>query len=272
MKGGIDTAIRIEPGDVAALYPVDARKLPADQNLAVRLHRNRGDKALLLDQRVEGRVNASARAQAAEKAGIAAEHNPPVSLNDNSVDRRRIGRRWVERRIQTVDIQTREAAARCPVDGLKAPAGKHFPVRQQDYLFDRAVGRIAGIERSVETPVRIQPGEPQARRAVVVGKIPADDDFIVRLNGDGFDVGISAGAGIKRGVERAVGVESGNVSAGSPRKRSKIAADKNFAVWLHCQRVNETIRPYLPDVESGIEAAVRIQPGKVAARRAVKVI
>ena len=63
-------------------------------------------------------------------------------------------------------------------------------------------------------------------------------------------------------VERAVGVQPGNVVAGDRssavrRERGKIAADENLAVRLHDDDANRAIRVRVETIERGLPAHLR---------------
>jgi hypothetical protein len=127
--------------------------------------------------------------------------------------------------------------------GGEAATDEEFAVgldREGVHLRERAARNIR-VEREVEGAVGVEAGDAVARGggggAVGLngGEIATDHDAAVRLEDEGADGAV--GIGVKRGVDRAVGIEAGEVVAGgggtdARAERRELTGDEEFSVGL----------------------------------------
>src|SRR5208282_4894035 len=119
-------------------------------------------------------------------------------------------------------------------------------------------------ETVVHGSIRIEAAQVGNELTVQQAQLAAHEDPAVRLDDQRIDEGRSAKADARReiGVERAVGVKPGNASADLAGQILKVSADKNFAVGLNGEAINDVIRAR---IEIRIERAVGVEaPDEIA--------
>ena len=205
-------------------------------------------------------------------AKSAADHDLAVDLDHDAVDGG-VGL-GVELGIGvTVDIEAHEAGANggdaaFGVERGKGATGDDFTVALKGEAEDGGVG--AGVVSGVEGAVGVEAGDVIANRGADRAEGAADDDLAVSLDDDGGDLRSEAAGdvGVKRGVERAVGIEPSEAVArgGSGRvvglKRGEETADKDLAVGLERDGGDLVVGV---GVEVEIEGTVGVETGDVVA-------
>src|SRR5207245_7504535 len=83
----------------------------------------------------------------------------------------------------------------------------------QVHGIDDIVGATARVEGQIERAVGVKATDTFAIGIAQVVEIAAKQDFAVRLNQEGIEDAIGAGAGVEGRIERAVGIEPGNAIA-----------------------------------------------------------
>ena len=90
------------------------------------------------------------------------------------------------------------------------------------------------------------------------GESASYQNLAIRLERDTENVLI--GAGIKRGVQAAVGIEPPDAVARLSTQCSEGTAHENLLVPLHCQAIH---RAASPGIERGVQCAVRVETTNV---------
>ena len=149
------------------------------------------------------------------------------------------------------------------------PANDDLAVRLQRQGDNRFVRPGAGVKRGVERAVGVQARHAHAGDAVNARELSADDDHAVGLKRENLNRGAQSAAGVKRGVQRAVDIESRNVTARRAVDGEELPADENFAVRLEGQGDHQIIHAW---VEGGVQRSVRVQTHNGVARHVIEQI
>jgi hypothetical protein len=113
-------------------------------------------------------------------------------------------------------VRTVEVVAPLGREGREIAADEEFVVGLEGDGADLAVG--IGVVGGVERAVDVEAGDVVALGGADNRKGAGDDELAVGLAGDREHAAVGRGGG-KRGVDRAVGVEAGEVGAGEGRRR-----------------------------------------------------
>ena len=118
---------------------------------------------------------------------------------------------------------------------------------------------LAGIERVVERPVRVEPADKRARRTVERREQTAHDDPAVRLDQDRTHGIVRAHRAAERRVHRAVGIQARDMAAIDAGHRGEIPADDDLAVGLDRDGIDISVRSH-----AGIERRIHHPVGAEA--------
>ena len=173
----------------------------------------------------------------------------------------------------TINIEANKAGANrgdaaFRVERGEGATGDDFTVALQGETEHGGIG--AGVVGGVEGTVGVEAREVVANRGANGAEGTADHDFAVSLDDNGGDLrGEATGnVGIKRGVEGAVSVETGQTITRSGRgrviglKRGEEATDQNLAIGLERNGGDLVVSVR---VKIKIEGAVRVETGNIVA-------
>ncbi len=255
IERGVDRAVGVEAGEKVAARRGGGRvgrnargertEHATNQNLAVGLHGDRGDRGVRrrIKRGVEGTVGVEPEEiRTARRGGgagrnhggeRAAHENATVALQRDDAHlavevREELGVNGARR------VQAREAFAALAADGGERAADDHFAVGLEGEGVDAAVevGRVGRVDRAVGIEAR----DVVVRGAADIGERARDHDPAVGLRHGSEDA--APRVEFEVGVDRAVGIQPGEVIAddgggGTARDGAgEVAADDDLAVGL----------------------------------------
>ena len=278
---GIEPGEAVAGGGVFVAGRLERRKRAAENDLAVALHGERGHGVvgIRIEFGIDGAVGVEAGdaiarrhdAGAGRLQGGEATRDHDLAIADGGARGAReirglelrnegeddaVGVRVVGGVERAIGVEAGHVVAGggggAGLHGGEATADDEFAVgleREGIHLRERAA-RDVRVECKVEGSVGVEAGHAIARRrgggtvGLEGGEIAADHDAAVGLEDQGADGAV--GVGIKGGVDRAVGVEAGEIvadrgdtSAGAERR--ELAGDEEFSVGLGCQDIDVAI-------------------------------
>ena len=271
-EAGVERAVGAEAGESVAGPAGEDGKRAADHDPSIRLDDDIVDREVR--RGVEGAEHPGGPDDGEAAPGLIAdarktprEEHATVHQRNDAGDRAARRHAGIERGVERIGRRDAgEADAAGTVDRGKRAADEECPAGLQGQ--GRHTGRFAAVEGEIERRVERALGieardEPPRRRTrgpvgLDARKLAANDDFPVGPDHDRVDG--AGGRRVKGGVERAVGIEAGEVAAGDAVDGAKRAAQKNLAVGLERERGGGAVEARRRE-ESEVEGAVAIQAG-----------
>ena len=168
-----------------------------------------------------------------------------------------------------VAVQPRDGAAhQAAVERVEVARDQHLAVGLDRQGVDRVVCPGAGVKAGVQRAVTVQPRDAVAACAVDRGEVAPDERLAVGLDRHGIHQDIRPGAGVKAGVQRAIGVQPRDAIAPRAVDCGKVTPDQDLAVGLDRYSPYPAIRPSA-GIKAGVQRAVTVQPGDAVAPRAI---
>src|SRR5206468_1295162 len=99
---------------------------------------------------------------------------------------------------------------RIAVIHVEKPSDERFAVGLNRHRKHRGFGALPGIESSIEVSIRGQARNAVTRDVTVIVELPANVDFSVRRELNGFDNVVRSGTWSERVVERSIRVQTGD--------------------------------------------------------------
>ena len=210
----VHRAVGIEPREVHRVGPaVDVREITGDQNLAIRLHRDRINRRVRPGAGAERAVHRAVGVEAGdeilrravERGEITADDHLGIRLQrhaEHGVVRAGTG---VERGIhRAIDIQPHDEVAVGAVESREEAAHHHAPIGLEGDGPHRAVAAGHAVqERRVQRAIGRQPDDVIAGQVGVSGEITADEQLAVRLQRERLHEAIRPGPDREQRVHRA---------------------------------------------------------------------
>ena len=191
VEGGVERAIRIEPGQTRDEEAAVAREIARDQNLSVRLHGHGAHRRVRTRAEEESQVPRAIGIQAREARGgdaivtrkVAADENLPVRHRRQGADQivrpHRRSKCGVHR---TVQQEPGHAAARHAVH-IRERAGDDHAVRHRGDGLHRAVRARARLEAGVHRAIRGQAGDAVHGQPVELREVAAHVEALQIIEG-----------------------------------------------------------------------------------------
>ena len=275
----IQAAIGIHPRDAVLHHAAVRRERAADQQLPVRLQRQTEHRIIRADRRVEVHIHdpegAEHRHMRARLPGdiqeLAARKHLAVGPHGEGVDRAVKADSRIKRDIhRTRRRQARETVPHESVDRREIATDQHLAIRLHGERLHAVVGADAHVERGVQRAVGVQPRHQRGGRAVEQGEITDDEHLAIRLQRDGIDLGVRAGADGEGRIDEAIEVQPHEVIARHAVDVGEEARREHPAVRLHDDADNRTVGHAAREPEEIIiEGTVGVQPRDAAAVGAV---
>ena len=278
----VDRPSRIQARKPAAVLAVERGEIPADQNLAVTLERERRHRpAVATRARVESRIGRAVQVQprdpvfgqSVERHKRTADQNRPVGLHHN---RRHPAVRTgagTEVGIQrTIRVQ-----ARNPVEiGHAIDRGEIAPDQNLAIGLHRdGVHRAhrpttaGGVKSTIDRAVGIQAHDALHRRAVEAEELATHENLPVALHRQRKDRAVGSGPDVEGLVQHAPGGQPREIRLIRPIHPRKIATNEHRPVHRRDRRgVHDRVRTRAR-IERDIQRAVRIEPRHAHRRAAV---
>jgi hypothetical protein len=280
-KGRVDGAFGQESDQAVVGIAGELGEAAADEDFAVRLNGQRlhavvgggADRQAGIGQSLRGEPNQAVVAGSIEEGEAAADQDATVGLEEDHAHFGIRSRSWVERGVGGAAGQApRQAGPRLTVDLGEVPAEQEVAVGLEGEGVDGVVrSRADGVGR-VEVGIGQQTDQVRLVDALIVGKVAADQDAAVGLDGDGADGVVETGPGIEGEVQCAVGVESSQAVAGDAIDQGEGAADEDLAVGLHGHGLDRVVQSdWLKGAIdlAGLQESNHVHAGGVVHRREI---
>ena len=198
---------------------------------------------------------------------VADHHDPAVRLDGDGVDDEICAGADVKILIQTaVAVQPGQAAAVVAIIRGEVAADEHPTVGLQHHGLHRVVRAAAGVERTVERPVVVQPGDAVPVLAIHRGEESGQNGAAIRLDSDGTNGLVHPLAKRKSGVDGSVRVQPGQAVTEQAVHLCEIAADHKLAVPQQGDHIDKIVGPSA-GIECGVHRAGRLVDGLVVDHR-----
>src|SRR5205823_2588439 len=151
---------------------------------------------------------------------------------------------------RTIRVQPGKMVERHPIDLSKVTADEDLTITLQRNRVNGVVG--AAIKAQIYCAVGVEASDAGACEAVECAEGAADEDFVVRLEGDGKDRVTRARTWVKLSIEPSIQSETCDETAVGARNLGEQTPDEKTSIGLDCGDADGTIGG-----ASGIERGIQ---------------
>ena len=211
----------VEPREIVADLALHAGEAAADDELAIGLDQQGGDEAVGALAEVDGGIGLADAIQPGDAVARHVIEGGEVARHDDAAIRLQSHRQhrpvtsggitrkeaWVEVAVQ---VEPGDVIAVRSVHARERATDEDAPVRLQGDGPHHVVRAEDRIEVRIQRAVAVQTRDARAREIVHLAEVTANDHLAIALDGHGIDRPVRTHAGIKDGVQRAIGVQHGH--------------------------------------------------------------